>query len=387
MKTRLVAIVTISLCLIQAVSAHGQTEPGQNPLQPAADPPGRQQSQGQWLEKNLSWVFTPDVNQPTDTRTNRWVYSSRIPEALYHAQLGAWNADSRAAGLALAPADDTVRAHLKLPKDQGLVVTGLNPNSSAHQAGIQLNDVLLQLGETPLKRPEDLEKHLKSAGEKPATLHLLRLGKAMELQVQPQFQVTLRPVPPKAPENPYWIGVSVNSVEPALRSQLQLPDGQGLIVNDVVKESPASKTDLKVNDILLEVDGKPLPDSAKLADVVRSHGEKPIQFHVIREGKVHLSVEVTPERRKKTEARLPTNQPFGAVFEIAGPGGILLRSEKAPYVVNPMKDYYVVGDRGNQKQPADPSGDVSKRLDAVDAQLKHLVQVIEELSKTTKEKK
>ena len=180
MKSRFVSIVTISLCLIQAVSAHGQTEPGQNQLQPSGDPRGGQQSQGQWLEKNLSWVLTPDANQTTNTHTIRWLYANRSPESLYLAQPGAWNAESRAAGLTLAPADDTVRAHLKLPKDQGLVVTGLNPNSSAHQAGIQLNDVLLQLGETPLKRPEDLEKHLKSAGEKPATLHLLRLGKAME---------------------------------------------------------------------------------------------------------------------------------------------------------------------------------------------------------------
>ena len=212
MKLRVVSIVTISLCLIQAISAHGQNEPSQNQLQPAADPPGGQQSQGQWLEKNLSWIFTGDPNQPTKPRPRFYYNPIRSQDAFYHAQLGTWNADSRAAGLTLAPADDTVRAHLKLPKDRGLVVTGLNPNSSAHEAGIQLNDVLLQLGDTPLKRPEDLEKHLKSAGEKPATLHLLRLGKVTELQVQPQFQVTLRPVPPKAPENPYWIGVSLYSL-------------------------------------------------------------------------------------------------------------------------------------------------------------------------------
>ena len=175
-----------------------------------------------------------------------------------------------------------------------------------------------------------------------------------------------------------------------MRSQLQLPDGQGLIVNDVVKESPASKTDLKVNDILLEVDGKPLPDSAKLADVVRSHGEKPIQFHVIREGKVHLSVELTPERRKKTEVSFVPNQSINAVFDfqVAGPGGLLLRSEKAPFMVNPVRDLaFPIGDPVNQKQPANASADVSKRLDALDAQLKQLVQAIEELSKATREKK
>ncbi len=88
MKVRLVSIVTISLCLIQAVSAHGQTEPGQNQLQPAADPRGGQQSQGQWLEKNLSWIFTPDANQTTNTHTNRWVYANRSPESLYLAAIG-----------------------------------------------------------------------------------------------------------------------------------------------------------------------------------------------------------------------------------------------------------------------------------------------------------
>ena len=138
------------------------------------------------------------------------------------------------------------------------------------------------------------------------------------------------------------------------------------------------------------MDGKPLPDSAKLVDVVRSHAEKPIQFHVIREGKVHLSVEVTPERRKKTEVSVLTNQSMNAVFdfEVARPGGVFHRYKNAPYLVNPVRDdALVIGGHVNQKQPADASADVSKRLDALDAQLKHLVQAIEELSKVTREKK
>ncbi len=63
-----------------------------------------------------------------------------------------------------------------------------------------------------------------------------------------------------------------------------------------------------------------------------SHGEKPILFHVIREGKVHLSVEVTPERRKKAEVSVLTNQSMNAVFdfEVARPGGIFHRYKNTP---------------------------------------------------------
>jgi hypothetical protein len=39
------------------------------------------------------------------------------------------------------------------------------------------------------------------------------------------------------------------------------------------------------------------------------------------------------------------------------------------------------------KQPADARGGVSKRLDALDAEIKQLRQAIEELTKATKEKK
>ena len=64
--------------------------------------------------------------------------------------------------MGMSPADDALRAHLSLPKDQGLIVTSLAPNAPAAQAGVQQNDVLLTLGDTPLAKAEDLEESLKA---------------------------------------------------------------------------------------------------------------------------------------------------------------------------------------------------------------------------------
>ncbi len=74
-------------------------------------------------------------------------------------------------GMSLTPADDALRAHLQLPKDQGLIVTSLDIHSPAAQAGIQQNDILLDLENASLGKPEDLEKCLKAAGDKRRSAH------------------------------------------------------------------------------------------------------------------------------------------------------------------------------------------------------------------------
>src|SRR5262249_17796606 len=116
-----------------------------------------------------------------------------------------WGGFNQGPDISLIPADDAIREHLKIPKGQGLVVTGLLPNSPAAHAGIQQNDVLLKLGDTPLAKPGDLEESLKKLGEKPVSLSLVRNGTTLVLQVQPLIRITLGPARPKAADREYWI--------------------------------------------------------------------------------------------------------------------------------------------------------------------------------------
>jgi membrane-associated protease RseP (regulator of RpoE activity) len=392
MKLRSVSIATINLCLIQAAIAFGQVPLNQTSTQSPESPPGDQQSQYQVNPHDASWMFTGTANQPGNAQWRKLHFNTTLD----YPYLGAWSVDDmRSSGISLGAADEALRAHLKLPKDQGVVVTGLNPHSAAGQSGIQVNDVLLTLGETPLRKPEDLENNLKSVGEKAVTLHLLRAGKETKIQVQPQIQVTFRAVSRKPPEKPYWIGISVSTVDPALRAQLQLPERQGLIVNEVVKDSPAYRAEIKVNDILFEIDGKPMSDSAKLVDVVQSHAEKPMVLHFIREGKRHWSVEVTPERRKIAQLNPPSEQLYNALI-VTRPGAVVLDTTDPKSTTGSnflfydhLTDTLTMRPNGqtDPNQPADASAGVSKRLDALDADIKQLRQAIEELSRATKEKK
>lgn len=70
-----------------------------------------------------------------------------------------------------------------------------------------------------------------------------------------------------------FLGVSVEKVPDAVRSQFPnlLPDGQGVLVINVAKDSPASKAGIQMNDILLKIGDQTLTSPEQLVKVVRSN--------------------------------------------------------------------------------------------------------------------
>ena len=153
-----------------------------------------------------------------------------------------WSRLGPSRGLGLARLDAATRAQLKVPEGRGLVATDLDESAPEWRAGLRNDDVLLALDDEPLAEPEDLERLLKKAGEKPATLSLIRKAKPMTIQVQARIRAELGPVESRLPE--YWIGASVSAIAPALRTQLDLPADRGLAVTEVAGASPASRAGL-----------------------------------------------------------------------------------------------------------------------------------------------
>ena len=236
---------------------------------------------------------------------------------------------SRNSGMTLAPADPALQAHLSLGKTEGLIVTAIDPGSPATAAGIHQNDVLVRLGQdeskaVALAKPADLEEGLKAAGDRPTSLTLLRAGKKMSVKVQPRFKVSLGPVRPEPPA--YWIGVSAGPVEPALRTQLQIPQGQGLIITEVHKDSPAVKAGIQPHDIFLNVDGVALSDPTALTKLVQSRGEKPMAVELLRQGHKQ-EIQVAPQRRTISIRYWDTAPKTGQFDVVVFPGAILSAQE------------------------------------------------------------
>jgi beta-lactamase regulating signal transducer with metallopeptidase domain len=83
------------------------------------------------------------------------------------------------------------------------------------------------------------------------------------------------------------LGVRVEKPSDVLASQLELPNGQGLVCVDVPADSPAGKAGIKPNDILLEVAGKPVPNNRDefVKGLKEVKPDTPVDIVVMRKGK------------------------------------------------------------------------------------------------------
>lgn len=72
----------------------------------------------------------------------------------------------------------------------------------------------------------------------------------------------------EGPQDKPWLGLRTEEASPALRAQLSLSEDEGIVIADVVKDGPADKAGLRVNDILLKFEGKPLGSPKDLEDAL-----------------------------------------------------------------------------------------------------------------------
>lgn len=65
-----------------------------------------------------------------------------------------------------------------------------------------------------------------------------------------------------------WIGIEAQDLSPELAESFKLKTGQGALIAGVLRNSPADKAGLKPGDILLEIDEKPVFDSASMLNLI-----------------------------------------------------------------------------------------------------------------------
>jgi membrane-associated protease RseP (regulator of RpoE activity) len=125
----------------------------------------------------------------------------------------------------------------------------------------------------------------------------------------------------------FWIGLVGGPIDAdhPLRAHVDIPENQGLLVVNVVPNSPASKAGLKQNDILLRANDNDLSKMEDLVQLVTTEGEKKgqIAIEVLRRGE-RETVYVTPEERP-ADAQAPQGsfgQAFGPGFAFPGGGEI-----------------------------------------------------------------
>lgn len=126
-------------------------------------------------------------------------------------------------------------------------------------------------------------------------------------------------------DHPGRLGARMEKPSATLAEQLDLPKDQGLVVRTVTPDTPAAKAGMKANDILLELNGKPVP--ANVQEFVKQlhdiKADKPVDAVVLRKGKRETIKGLTLPEAKAELPAFPGGPPAGFPGGLQGgfPGG------------------------------------------------------------------
>jgi serine protease Do len=90
-------------------------------------------------------------------------------------------------GLSLQPVTPQIAKQLGLESSsEGMLVTDVDPNGAAAEAGIDRSDVILEINRTAVNSIADVRSALEKAGDKPVLLLISRRGQTIYLTVKPE---------------------------------------------------------------------------------------------------------------------------------------------------------------------------------------------------------
>lgn len=108
----------------------------------------------------------------------------------------------------------------------------------------------------------------------------------------------------------HWIGILLGPVSDEVRAQVNVPAEQGVLVRQVVPDSPAAKAGIQRFDIIVAANDKPVVNGSDLMELVQQEGDSggKITLDVLRHGE-HQSIALTPEARPEPTAHDASNEP------------------------------------------------------------------------------
>jgi hypothetical protein len=250
------------------------------------------------------WLRAHQQTACTDCHQNAHAHAQN-PVQL-HAAVAWRSLGSQWIGIDTVAAEEPLRSQLKLPEGQGLLVTFVHAESPGAKAGIKPHDVLLAADQAPLGTNEQFQGVVNQSGDKALKFTAISGGKSTTYEVVPDRQTVFLSVNPivEQTKSIYRIGVRTAGIEDALRAQLNLTDGTGILVSEVIAETPAERAGFHLHDVLISANDQVLKEVNDLRNYLQETGGKAVTIKLIRAGKT-LRIEVTPELHVEPQPLAP----------------------------------------------------------------------------------
>jgi hypothetical protein len=262
---------------------------------------------------------------------------------------------SRFLGVDFAFVDPPLRSQLKLNDGKAFVVVGVNPESAGADSGLEVYDVVIGLDGEP-----------KQEAAYPVTVWRAGAKQAYTLKGKPTKQ--------------FWIGVNLGEIDTAMHSQLSLPDGRGLIVQEITDKGPAQQAGLQKFDVIVgKGDGASPGTVEEFSKTIQKGKGETISLQILRHAK-SMTVNVTPiERPQETAFKFTTPDRYYAWVTAQNSNAQVYqpcRININTLAQQPATYEWALMPRYNMTFTAKPAEDKNAKLAAVE---KHLDQLLKEV--------
>ncbi len=177
---------------------------------------------------------------------------------------------------------------------EGALVSQVFEGSPAAKAKVERGDVIVEFNGHPIKEFEDLPRRV--AATPPGSdvaIVVLRNGKRTELSVKLDKMEAPEPAPEteKTSSSEDW-GFQAQELSDEAVERLGLPAGvRGALVMDVEPDSPADEAGLRPQDVVVEVDKKPIEDVGDLEKALESAKDQAVLLVQRGEGTLFLALQ------------------------------------------------------------------------------------------------
>ncbi|MDX1434571.1 MAG: DegQ family serine endoprotease, partial [Gammaproteobacteria bacterium] len=178
-------------------------------------------------------------------------------------------------GVHIQGMDESLAESLGLEETKGALVSQVNPDSPAEQAGLQPGDVILDFAGKPVADVRSLPRIVAAtdAGEK-VKVHVWRDGKRHDLEVtvgQMPGGEQLASAGKAQKGETSKLGLTLSALSPEARARLDLAENEtGVLIVDVAKDSPAAKGGLRPGDVIKRVGRKEVDSVRDVTEAVET---------------------------------------------------------------------------------------------------------------------
>jgi serine protease Do len=146
--------------------------------------------------------------------------------------------------------------------DKGVLVRTIQADTPAAKSDLRPADVITEVDGVPVASAKELQREIlkKKVGDQ-VSLGIWRSGKKVtvpvkteELPTENEHASTTPNSQPSPESSNTSFGIEVQDVTPELSKELALKSNTGVVVTDVVPNSPASAADIQPGDVITEVD-------------------------------------------------------------------------------------------------------------------------------------